>query len=175
MKINSQCIYGRHSISSSSKITQYDGRRARRYQKFPSECYVFLTNKHYCRSHLVIISVANLRAALCPLSFWLYQFPKTDHVISSFLLYNNFHLDQNVCEFIKQTFFFPFWCKKTLNPDEFFQKPSSNIPNMCPQEADGTRYTWSSDDRLLFSTILLWERCYCAEILQSFAGEFLMV
>lgn len=33
------------------------------------QCYFFLTNKHYRRSHLVIISVANLRAALCPLSF----------------------------------------------------------------------------------------------------------
>lgn len=46
---------------------------------------------------------------------------------------------------------------------------------MCLQEADGTHYKWSSDDRLLLNTILLWERCYCAEILQSFAGEFLMI
>lgn len=175
MKINSQCIYGWHGISSSSKITQYDGRRARRYQKFPSECYFFLTNKHYRRSHLVIISVANLRAALCPLSFWLCPFPKTDHVISSFLLYNNFQSRPKCVRVYQAHFIFSFWCKETLNPDEFFQKPSSNIPNMCLQEADGTRYTWSSDDRLLFNTILLWERYYCAEIQQSFAGEVLMV
>lgn len=57
----------------------------------------------------------------------------------------------------------------------FSQNPSSNIPNMCLQEADGTHCTWSSDDRLLLNTIFLWERCYCAEILQSFAGGFLMV
>lgn len=90
VKIRLQRIYGSHGFSSSSKITQYDGRRARRYQKFPSECYFFLTNKHYRRSHLVIISVSNLRAALCPHSFWRRQFPKSGHVISSFLLYN-FH------------------------------------------------------------------------------------
>lgn len=38
-----------------------------------------------------------------------------------------------------------------------------------------TRYTCSSDDRLLFNTILLWGRYYSAEIQQSFAGWFLMV
>lgn len=104
--LNSQHISGSHSFSSSSKITQDDGRRARRYQKFPSECYFFLTNKHYRRSHLVIISVSNLRAALCPRSLRLCQIWSCDFTVPAI---HNMCRDQHVCAFI--VFFL--WCIKT--------------------------------------------------------------
>lgn len=157
--------YGWHGISSSSKITQHDGRRARRYQKFPSECYFFLTLS------LFQLLISELHFVLSASDYARFRDGSRDFVLSALQQFPS----RPKCVRVHQAdFIFSFWCKETLNPDEFFQKPSSNIPNMCLQEADGTRYTWSSDDRLLFNTILLWERYYCAGILQSFAGEFLM-
>lgn len=102
----SECIFGWHGFSLSPKITQCHGRRARHYQKFPSECYFFLTNKHYRRSHLVIISVSNLRAALCPHNVCLCQFQKSDYAIPSFL-------DQADLFYFRRG-----GVKKASNPDE---------------------------------------------------------
>lgn len=104
------------------------------------------------------------------------QFPKSGHVIFIVSGIHNICKDQYVCMFMRQTFFF--WCRKILNPEEFFEILSSNIPNISLQQTiNGRRCKWFFDDLLQFNTILLsrWYYTAAAEIQQSFSGELLMV